>query len=479
MTINVGFVKNIIPKRRIITSRFLIVVATTLMMLNVVSVKVFPATLRSVSASSIDVNELVALANSERVARGLAPLTIDSRLVEAAQNKGNDMLEKDYWAHYGPNGESPWQFILAAEYDYVFAGENLAKDFTSTAPIHNAWMESPSHRANIINSNYEDIGIAMVTGDFLGEETTIVVQMFGSVRDEVSSSPVLSSPVTTTVHEEDVESELAKPVIQEPKDGSILNDGAFSVRGESYDGQYIELYDKDVFVTELVVGNKLFSFIPDTNWDEGIHSISARATDIEGNESPLSDIVDITLDTISPYIVHESFVLNYIEAGSGFTNYIIKVEVKDNPITVSAAYRGTSYSFHPNEGMWECSINTTNSPSGEIVVSAVDGAGNSATDTFYFEDLMKFIDSSGEISSEKQEWGEWFVDNALTRLFTRSLQGQINFFITLCMLLLIIVERVTLAKTGMTEVKPVSLLHIPVFAMLLFVSVLGGGGQIL
>lgn len=133
----------------------------------------------SAFASPISEAKLIELTNQERTMRGIKPLTIDPMLYFAAKNKANDMLERDYFEHFSPIGKSPWNFIIDSGYHYKYAGENLAMDFRTSEGIMNAWMNSAGHKANILDENFNDIGLATLTGDFAGHESTIVVQMFG------------------------------------------------------------------------------------------------------------------------------------------------------------------------------------------------------------------------------------------------------------------------------------------------------------
>lgn len=154
-------------------------------------------------ASSIHAEEVVSLTNSERSALGLEPLQFNNALSEAARLKALHMFEHDYWAHIAPDGTTPWQFIRGAGYQYSVAGENLARDFQSTQPMIKAWMASPTHRDNIINQRYTDIGVAVVDGKLEGVETTLVVQMFGNLTTAVAAAPetqaaIPDPPVETT-----------------------------------------------------------------------------------------------------------------------------------------------------------------------------------------------------------------------------------------------------------------------------------------
>lgn len=133
-------------------------------------------------ASNITVDQVVAQTNASRQSAGLAPLTINAALTQAANLKANHMFQNQYWAHTAPSGEQPWDFIARAGYAYRSAGENLARDFGHTSEMVSAWLASPTHRANIMNARYQETGVAVVNGNLQGVDTTLVVQMFGAPR---------------------------------------------------------------------------------------------------------------------------------------------------------------------------------------------------------------------------------------------------------------------------------------------------------
>ena len=130
-------------------------------------------------ASHITSDEIVVLTNDQRTASGLVPLKTNSLLLQAAMAKANHMFAKNYWAHNGPDGTTPWFFFKQTGYNYRYAGENLARDFNQSDSVVTAWMNSPTHRDNIISDRYDEIGVAVVNGILEGQETTLVVQMFG------------------------------------------------------------------------------------------------------------------------------------------------------------------------------------------------------------------------------------------------------------------------------------------------------------
>lgn len=159
-------------------------------------IRYYPGILGTTSA--IRVEDLVRLTNEQRTKNGLPPLRINQGLIAAAAQKGENMFSENYWAHISPSGQDPWHWIDQTGYDYIFAGENLAKDFVQSGSVVNAWMASPSHKANILNGKFEEIGIAVLDGNLNGYQTTLVVQMFATPKPvPVGSSGVAVQPEPT------------------------------------------------------------------------------------------------------------------------------------------------------------------------------------------------------------------------------------------------------------------------------------------
>lgn len=126
---------------------------------------------------------LIDLLNKERKARGLEPLKENKKLEKAAFLKAQDILEKDYFSHKSPEGIEPWYWFEIVGYNYKLAGENLAIGFLDSEEVHSAWLDSPSHKANLLNPNYKEVGIAVMKGNFKENETTVVVQLFGAPKE--------------------------------------------------------------------------------------------------------------------------------------------------------------------------------------------------------------------------------------------------------------------------------------------------------
>lgn len=138
-------------------------------------------------SSDITPEKIVALTNAEREKLGLSQLQVSPLLSEAAERKAADMFAFDYWAHISPSGRTPWSFFKEVGYSYTVAGENLAKDFSNPDSVVQAWMKSPTHKDNIVDGRFSDIGVAVVDGTLNGVQTTLVVQLFAAPVNAVSS----------------------------------------------------------------------------------------------------------------------------------------------------------------------------------------------------------------------------------------------------------------------------------------------------
>lgn len=118
--------------------------------------------------------------NKMRSTYNIPYLEKSSLLTRAAQMKADDMARREYFSHQGPGGESPWSWFDKAGYDYSYAGENLAINFIDSEDVVQAWMRSETHKQNILNNRFTEVGIGVTKGVFEGREAVFVVQFFGS-----------------------------------------------------------------------------------------------------------------------------------------------------------------------------------------------------------------------------------------------------------------------------------------------------------
>lgn len=132
------------------------------------------------ASEALDAHSLIAFTNKDRESRGVKILVEDPLLNLAAERKARDMAARGYFSHTTPNGKTPWSWLISLGYYYTKAGENLATNFGDSASVERAWMQSPTHRANIMENMYTRVGVGVAHGMYQGAPTTFVVQFFAT-----------------------------------------------------------------------------------------------------------------------------------------------------------------------------------------------------------------------------------------------------------------------------------------------------------
>lgn len=213
----------------ILKPRSLFILAVVLLILKILIFSWFFCFPKTDQFAIITSSRLIELTNQERIASGLQSLKVNQQLVQAAQQKAQDMINNNYFDHNSPTGTTPWYWLDKVDYKYRAAGENLARDFTESKFLHQAWMNSSSHRANILNNKYQEIGIAVVEGIINGKRTVLAVQFFGKATKEMEIKPIAPLAVSDTNIELPVVSTEEKTEIKsgeidlKEKPKSILN----------------------------------------------------------------------------------------------------------------------------------------------------------------------------------------------------------------------------------------------------------------
>jgi uncharacterized protein YkwD len=234
----------------------------------------------SAGVSDISRENLLAQHNLIREDNNLNPLAVDDALSVAALNKAVAMLESDCWDHYCPNGVSPWDFFNEAGYLYVFAGENLAEGFINIESLMTAWMNSQTHRENILRPEFTEVGFGIVRGRYQGvDDNTIVVVHFGTPRDQVvltSNTINILTPVDGTVI-----TELPLEVI-----GNTQQNASFTINLNGIETNY-ELTDTEfrILLQDLNLGENNISFSssdPNTIVDPGNISVLYDELTVQG-----------------------------------------------------------------------------------------------------------------------------------------------------------------------------------------------------
>lgn len=343
-------------------------------------------------ASSITPSNIIQLTNQERAAAGLNTLSTNSKLAAAALAKANNMFEEQYWDHYGPNGETPWMFISAAGYAYVYAGENLAKGFSTAEGVHEAWMASPTHRENIMGVSYKDIGVAVVQGELLGKDTILVVQMFGNLTSQKFVPTPDPSPESAPTQDTPIP---AKPLIPEqgeiksiriisPKAGDLTNDANINVKGETENisGSYtVEVLDQGNLVGETVSNSQTWEFDKVSDWEEGDKEIQAK---IKG-ENIKSEEVHFTVDSTPPVILQET-----VKVKRGKESFELSFAFPKDSVQLTFVTGDKTYNIEVvNENTVTITIQKADIGEKSLIIAADDAGNISELDIseYFFEEV--------------------------------------------------------------------------------------------
>lgn len=412
-------------------------------------------------ASTITPSNIISLTNNERGAAGLSSLANNPKLASAALAKANDMLNKQYWDHFGPNGETPWQFIRSSEYVYVFAGENLAKGFRTSEGVVEAWMASPTHRENIMSGNYRDIGVAVVEGELLGKQTILVVQMFGNLTSSVQgvSGNVDSSKPKVVTGEEKVvtpkeQGEIRSIQITSPENGATYMNPNLNVKGETsnVEGEYIvDVLEGDTLIGSTKTNTNTWEVEKGSDWSEGEHKIIANLNGTEVKSAGTSFILDSTAPSVDlqTIMVEEDeayYFLKFNILGEWESiNVILGSEIL--PVTATKGEQSIIAQIPKDESV------------SSVYINLADVVGNS---------------SSLDISEYFVEENEEEDKTRFIPIIGLSVKDGINVGIVLFVFILLIVEVVVFARKGRLKEATGDLFTIGAWWLILSVAIFNG-----
>jgi uncharacterized protein YkwD len=329
------------------------------------------------SSDALTSSNIYELTNKSRIAYGVGTLSHSGMLDLAAQAKAEDMLKNQYFSHNSPGEITPWNFIKASGYNYIIAGENLALNFYSSEGVEKAWMNSPGHKANILNPDFEDIGIGIAKGEYRGVQAVFVVQMFGTSIDR----PLATLDGYTLVAKKQLSPEIKLPnatkiALESPKttakDFSLIRNGTFTVEGSASGASKVYVLSdyKPVAVATVESGY----FKTEVPLSEGLHNIAFISFDSNLQASKVSEEIRVKVDTEAPQISE----LN-IQPVNSEGDYTVSARIQGEPVKVVAhvGSRNLILQKSVDSDIWQTTTKFMGSDlQGHYTVSASDLAGN-------------------------------------------------------------------------------------------------------
>lgn len=436
--------------------------------------------------AEVDKSAVVVLHNRERLKNNLQTLVLNSKLIESANAKADLMLQYDCWDHYCPPGTSPWVLFEDAKYDYLYAGENLAEGFNEDSVMMRAWMNSPTHRENILKPEFTEIGVGYETGRFQNKNNnTIVVIHFGRPNKTQSQIVPISGNLPSTETSTYVQ-------VEYPVNGSFISSNTPLIKGKAVygiDTLLVYLNDSPVINQNDINGSfaidpAVYNLkLPD---GEQIIKVAGYANN---QYKGATDNIRVNIDTVLPQIDYDSPQVEEIvpEYNDSVTFYVTANEdlVEARLILTSGRQiRGQISEFKvyfdvPREEL----INSSN-----LKIVVTDKAGNSAEYFVNKNSLEKQIDlliSETDIENTSARVNSAFRIAKLDWEFninSLSTSSIINIIIAIVLVLLLIVDYVVISKNKQLDVHRHGHHHIKIgllIGIIMFILMAAGVGSIL
>lgn len=419
-----------------------------------VAVNALPFLPKSQVNADINDQDLLALHNDERRNAGLPPLKYNAALASSAQEKATAMLESNCWSHYCPDGKSPWDFFTNVGYDYLYAGENLGEGFYDNADVMNAWMNSPTHRENVLRAEYEEAGFGIVRGNFQGKADNIVVAVhFGTLK-----------PAEPRIAGVGNNNGLATPQITSPIDGTFSNLDSIGVSGTAPEATSVSLFNNGQTWATLDANQGIFTYNPPT-LAEQTYTVTAQSV-IGVRSSSISSSVEFTIDRTPDPITAD------LLSPVGYDREQNLVTVHLNKANLSAARLSLDTSaadFQLQSGnIWSTQVNANLLlSSSTISISTTDLAGNvwgGAVETTPLVAGLSTLPTS-PAPDLQIELAEGIAVN----------QSAINWLFITIFGVLFFLDFATLQSTGLTHIasKKRSHWHIALFIVIILVIATG------
>jgi len=428
-------------RAKLLSTPFLVLITIAVFMFNTVA-GVVPATKVYASISSPD---LLTLHNAERKKAGLGELKINAALTNSAQHKAEAMLAADCWSHYCPNGESPWKFFTDAGYEYIYAGENLAEGFYNNEDVIVAWMNSPTHRQNMLKPEYTEIGFGIVTGHFQGKDNNIIIVVhFGTPQQRSTTAGVDSEHALTT------------PKITSPTNGSVFNTRNVTITGDAPGATLVELLDNNNSWITADASQGIFTYNASglTEETHTLTAISKNGALTSAASTTTTFSVDLTPDSVS---TDQIFVVRITEAdklelhitAAPLSNLFLTIDNKQFNFTQS------------NEALWVTEIpRDAFVHNAQFMINTTDMASNQWSGTLE----SSFILGQTQNLPEKPQDG---------RVISATVKSQVNIAFLVLISGLFLLDFLILSYSGVTRKGFKSHLHFAVFIVISIILVTG------
>ncbi len=420
-------------------------------------------------SANISYDEILSGHNAARAQNGLKPLKTSTLLNQSAAAKARDMLASDCWSHYCPEGKDWRDYFFAVGYNYQQAGENLAEGFSNPNTLISSWMNSPTHRANILNSDFTDIGIGIVTGNFQGKENnSLIVIHFGrSLSNQILGD--ISSNKSETVSDNGAYVTIVSPI-----DGEVIPSSRFNVNGTVNPAGA----DVTVLVNNIpegrinAAGNNYAIRIGDFNVD-GQYTLKTIVYDSQGTQIASSAEIRVYIDKNAPIIFEDS--IRFEKVGEALT---VSFKTSDDTTRVNANVSNANISFDEKTSEWKVGLSISQVNSDYIVFSAFDRIGQ-ASEFFIRSDEVLNFEPKDLAASTIQNYNDQISVDFVKTIREAGIVNYVPLVFMIYLFAIVAVDFIVLLKTNMlitvTRKAHLNLATVALLAMILIVGGISSG----
>ncbi len=326
--------------------------------------------------AEVDSNSIVYLHNRERAKYNLPSLILDSKLIKSALSKAHAMMESNCWSHYCPDNTSPWKYFQEAGYEYQVAGENLAEGFYDNQTMMKAWMNSKTHKENVIKPEFTEMGVGVLSGTFQDKsDNSLVVVHFGKPITENIVSP--ESQMSST---EPSNFEAQGIGIVSPLQNLMTNDPNISVKGLAFSNiASVDIYINGALQARVPVIAGEFQFTPPQDWDgfpEGENTLEFQGVAAEGEYVTEKLKLNFSIDTKPPRISDKDLTLvGFQRLDSTLVEMKLSVPEDVASLALRLSNEKTIYGQR-DQGYFTFKLEDTNLQNQSVRIESTDVAGN-------------------------------------------------------------------------------------------------------
>ncbi|MCA9380705.1 hypothetical protein KC678_00380, partial [Candidatus Dojkabacteria bacterium] len=401
-------------------------------------------------SAAITIDELLTAHNEQRIKAGLEPLTLSTTLSRSASDKAEVMLDLNCWSHYCPPDTEPWEYFKAVGYNYQHAGENLAEGFSTIDSVMAAWLNSPTHKENILNPNFDEIGFGFAYGTYQGKaNNTIITVHFGKkfALEDILQEDIPVSDLTKQTVNKSLLLDDNYVTIDNLQDDQVVNQNIFEVSGKvNPENSQVGIVANNDIIGKVDADGESYTYRSEPDYKDGKYSITAQLYDENGQVIARSEVIALTLDGEFPILDESSINVNQTTGDS----IIIDFRASKDTLTITSDASILSLQKDDVLSRWYVSFDESELFSKDTLkINLKDKSGNQSEFILNTSEIAEIVAQVKSTSTNKYSFEK--DSNFLSDFFDRITSGGVRTIVpiafTVYLFSLFMLDFIVLSKT--------------------------------